>query len=291
MSGSVEVLRAGPLTTVQDHGRFGHRDIGVSPSGAADLRALARANALVGNDPAAACLEVTFGGLSIRAGAPTLCAITGAECPGGPVESVLELTTGDVLSLDGARRGIRTYVAFAGGIDVAPVLGSRSTDTLSGLGPAPLRAGDVLAIGTASPRRDAPALAEAPPLPAGGADLAIVHGPRSDWLDEHAWAALCESSWEVSSDSNRVAVRLGGAPLKVRAASLAPEPLVRGAVQVPPDGRPILFLADHPVTGGYPVVAVLTPLACDLLAQCRPGMVVRLVSADLDDDRAALATG
>jgi biotin-dependent carboxylase-like uncharacterized protein len=281
----LEVLRSGPLTTVQDLGRFGHRAIGVGPSGAADRGAGARANALAGNPPDAAVLEATFGGLSVRVTEAMRCAITGAVCPGAIMDTKFELAAGEILTLDGARAGVRTYIAFGGGVDVPPVLGSRSTDTLSGLGPEPLAAGGTPAP---SPR---PAPPSPPPLPDGAVDLPLTPGPRDDWLAEEIWAALAEMSWEVSPNSNRVAVRLRGAAMPIRVASLPPEPLVRGAVQVPPDGHPILFLADHPVTGGYPVMGVLTPAACDLLAQCRPGTGVRLLSAHLDDAGAARAAG
>jgi biotin-dependent carboxylase-like uncharacterized protein len=284
----IEVLRSGPLATVQDLGRFGHRAVGVSPSGAADLGAMARANALIGNPAGAAVIEATFGGISLRAIDAVTVAVTGAACPGATMDAAVELSAGDTLNLDGARAGIRTYIAVAGGIDVAPVLGSRSTDTLSGLGPPPLAQGQLLPIGTSGGAATQPA-ASPPALPSAGVDLALTPGPRADWLAGEAWTALGESSWEVSPDSNRVAVRLRGDALAVRDASLPPEPLVRGAVQVPPDGRPIVFLADHPVTGGYPVVAVLSPASCDLIAQCRPGASVRLLSAHLDDDRAARA--
>jgi biotin-dependent carboxylase-like uncharacterized protein len=288
MSRRVEVVRSGPLTTVQDLGRFGHRSIGVSPSGAADRGAMARANALTGNPADAAVLEATFGGLSLRALDPVTVAVTGAVCAGALMDVPVELAAGDTLTLDGARTGVRTYVAVSGGIDVAPVLGSRSTDTLSGLGPPPVAAGQVLAIGT--PAAGAPSTAEPPALPQVLVDLEHTPGPRADWLPGAGWGRLDEASWEVSPDSNRVAVRLRGAAAPVRDGSLPPEPLMRGAVQIPPDGRPIVFLADHPVTGGYPVVAVLTPTACDLIAQCRTGTSVRLVSAHLDHDGASHPT-
>lgn len=267
---------------------MGLRAIGVSPSGAADRGAMARANALVGNRAGTAVLEATFGGLVLRALGPAVVAITGARCGDAvPMDETVRLRRGDTIALDGARQGMRAYVAIAGGVDVPAVLGSLSRDTLSGIGPAPLVNGQGLRTGDAA--STAPeAAAAAPPLPGPSVDLAVTAGPRTGWVPP---AALEEAEgWEVSPDSNRVAVRLRGRHLPVRAGSIEPEPLVRGAVQVPPDGLPIVFLADHPVTGGYPVVAVLTAAACDLLAQCRPGTHVRLVrSADGDDPRAALA--
>jgi biotin-dependent carboxylase-like uncharacterized protein len=280
VSRHLEVLRSGPLSTVQDLGRFGHRSEGVSPSGAADLGASARANRLVGNMPGAAVLEVTFGHAVLRAADALTVAITGAVCPAVPMDAAVELAAGDTLELPAASTGLRIYIAVAGGIAVPAILGSRSTDTLSGLGPAPLRDGDILPVGDAAgdhggdhaglPLRSA-ATVSAQPIP-----LAVLRGPRDDWLPAAGWSALVEQAWRVSPDSNRVAVRLLGTALPVRTASLEPEPLVRGAIQLPPDGMPIAFLADHPVTGGYPVVGVLTAASSDAIAQCRPGAMVRL---------------
>jgi biotin-dependent carboxylase-like uncharacterized protein len=287
MSAGFEVLRSGPLTTVQDLGRGGYRWMGVSPSGAADRAAMGRANALVGNSPGAAVLEATFGGVSLRALEAATLAVTGAVCEGASMDVAFVLEAGDTLTLDAPRSGLRTYVAVAGGIDVEPVLGSRSTDTLSGLGPPYLVAGQVLAVGGAPTVPGATSAAAPPALPSLVVDLEFTPGPRADWLPAAAWRGLDDMSWEVSPESNRVAVRFHGAATSIRAGSIPPEPLMRGAVQIPPDGRPIVFLADHPVTGGYPVVAVLTPSSRDLIAQCRPGTSVRLVSAHVDDDSGA----
>jgi biotin-dependent carboxylase-like uncharacterized protein len=281
MTPRVEVVRSGPLTSVQDLGRFGHRRDGVSPSGAADLGAMARANLLVGNAPGEAVLEATFGHLALRAVDAVTIAVTGADCPGVRMNAVVRLAAGRTLDLGAASAGVRAYVAVAGGIAVPAVLGSRSTDTLSGLGPAPLRDGQVLDIGS-TPIRDGSKLHPATPPPdppAGGVALNLIRGPHDDWLPIPAWSTLAERRWEVSPESNRVAVRLRGPALAIRDAALPPEPLVRGAVQVPRDGMPIIFLADHPVTGGYPVVGVLTPGSCDALAQCRPGSTVSLRAA------------
>ncbi len=291
MSRHLEVLRSGPLTTVQDSGRPGHRAAGVSPSGAADRGGMARANALVGNPAGRAVLEATFGGLMVRALDGLVLSITGAICPGATMDTRLELAAGDTLTLDGARHGVRTYVAVGGGIDVPSVLGSRSTDTLSRLGPPPLVVGQRLPVGSLTDTGERPGIPGRAVLPEQAVTwLDLLRGPRDDWLSESAWERLAEVIWEVSPDSNRVAVRLSGPPLPVALRSLPPEPLVRGAVQVPPDGRPIVFLADHPVTGGYPVVGVLTATASDLIAQCRPGAGVSLreaASAHRDDGGAA----
>ena len=275
MTRHIEIVRAGPLTTVQDLGRFGHRSSGVSPSGAADLASMALANALAGNPASAAVLEATFGHLTLRARDALMLVVTGAGCPGVRMDTPLALAAGESVALGAAGTGVRAYVAVRGGIAVEPVLGSRSTDTLSGLGPAPLRDGDLVPIGDAEPVSDEPPPHHGPPGHWSG-ELTLVRGPRDERLPEHAWASIRDRAWTVSPQSNRVAVRLSGPALPISTDPLPPEPLVRGAVQVPPDGQPIIFLADHPVTGGYPVIGVLTPAACDAVAQCRPGTSVRL---------------
>jgi biotin-dependent carboxylase-like uncharacterized protein len=275
------VLASGLLTTVQDRGRPGWASIGVTRSGAADRQAAALANRLVGNDAAAAVLEVTVGGLQVQAGRTLLVAVSGAPAPvtvdgrGAPFDAPLTLRPGQVLGLGNPAVGLRSYLAVRGGIGVPPVLGSRSTDTLSGLGPAPLRPGDVLPVG---------ALAAAEPVvdvapvgaPSSRPVLRVLPGPRRDWMAPTAWTALTTEDWTVSPDSDRVGLRLAGPRLdRARTDELPSEGLVPGAVQVPPDGAPVLFLVDHPVTGGYPVLAVVTTDDLPAAAQLRPGDRVR----------------
>jgi biotin-dependent carboxylase-like uncharacterized protein len=275
------VLASGPLTTVQDRGRPGWASIGVTRSGAADRQAAALANRLVGNDAAAAVLEVTVGGLQVQAGRTLLVAVSGAPAPvtvdgrAAPFDAPLTLRPGQVLGLGNPAVGLRSYLAVRGGIGVPPVLGSRSTDTLSGLGPAPLRPGDVLPVG---------ALAAAEPVvdvapvgaPSSRPVLRVLPGPRRDWMAPTAWTALTTEDWTVSPDSDRVGLRLAGPRLdRARTDELPSEGLVPGAVQVPPDGAPVLFLVDHPVTGGYPVLAVVTTDDLPAAAQLRPGDRVR----------------
>ena len=172
-------------------------------------------------------------------------------------------------------RGLRTYLAVRGGVDVRSVLGSRATDTLSGIGPAPLRAGDRLRAGAATvgfpPVDFAPRLG-LPEQPV----LRVILGPHDDWFTPEALEALCSVPYEVTAQSNRVGARLSGSPL-VRSVEheLPPEGMVHGALQVPPSGQPVLFLADHPVTGGYPVIAVVCEEDLDLAGQLRPGDMVR----------------
>jgi biotin-dependent carboxylase-like uncharacterized protein len=279
------VLAAGPLTTVQDRGRPGWASIGVTRSGAADRAAADLANRLVGNDVSAAVLEVTAGGLRVRAERTLLVAVTGAPAPvtvdgrPAPFDAPLTLATGQVLAMALPPVGLRSYLAVRGGIDVPPVLGSRSTDTLSGLGPERLAPGDRLPVGTLAaeePIVDVAAVGVPSPRPV----LGVLPGPRRDWLTPGAWTALTREAWTVTADSNRVGVRLSGPALeRARTGELPSEGLVPGAVQVPPDGAPVLFLADHPVTGGYPVLAVVRTADLPAAAQLRPGDVVRFRSA------------
>jgi biotin-dependent carboxylase-like uncharacterized protein len=232
----------------------------------------------VGNPPEAACLEVLLGGLVTVTDEACWVAVTGAPCvvevDGRPREfsEPVRLPADGELRLGRPATGLRSYVAVAGGIDVEPVLGSRSTDTLGRLGPAPLVAGDRLAVGRpAGP----PVAANTPRTPVPG-PLRITAGPRADRVDGDALDLLCASSYAVSPSSDRVGMRLEGTPLPLVAAGELPsEGMVLGAVQVPPDGRPVVFLADHPTTGGYPVVAVVDEADVWQCAQLRPGEAVR----------------
>lgn len=278
----IEVIATGPLTTVQDAGRPGFAAVGVSTSGAADRTSAALANRLVGNGADAAVLEVTFGGLQLRARAALLVVLTGAPVPaavdghGVAMASPVYVPAGAVLALGRPTIGLRTYVGVRGGVTVAPVLGSRSTDVLTGVGPPVVQAGDVLPVGTST--LPVPGVDQAPvgdPSPT--ASLTIAPGPRLDWFAGDALAALAAGAYAVSSTSNRTALRLDG-PALARvdpARELPSEGLVPGAVQVPPDGRPVVFLRDHPVTGGYPVIAVVRRADLDAAAQLRPGDGVR----------------
>lgn len=262
----IEVLATGPLTTVQDHGRPGWAHLGVPPSGAADPRALALGNKLVGNDPGAAALEATLSGPRLRFRAAALVAVTGAETEAS--NRPLEVGAGEVLELGRFLNGVRAYISVRGGIDVEPVLGSRSTDLLSGLGPPRLQEGDLLAIGrepTTSPQDAEPP----PPLPLPLEPiLRLIPGPRDDWFAPDALAG----TWRVSPSSNRVGVRLEGPRIeRVRHEELLSEGVVTGALQVPPSGQPILLLNDHPTTGGYPVLGVVHADDLPLVGQLRPG--------------------
>jgi KipI family sensor histidine kinase inhibitor len=342
----IEVVRPGILATVQDLGRPGFGHLGVPRSGAADEASLRLANHLVGNPETAAALELTLGRATFRFPAGATVAVTGAPAPvtmtepdtapagatadpadgarvaaaGGvtrdaPHGAAFEIPPGGEVAVGAPRAGLRCYLAVRGGIDVPPVLGSRSADLRSGLGPAPLRRGDQLPVGpapepepgeavepaagaTADPGTDPgadpgtepaadpgtepaadpgadPARATATlRLPAAGeaAVLRVIAGPRDDWFAPEALDTLCAGTYTVTQDSDRTGLRLDGPVLpRARDGELPSEGLATGSLQIPPSGRPILMLADHPVTGGYPVIAVVTSADIPLAAQLRPG--------------------
>ncbi|OEU97110.1 allophanate hydrolase [Streptomyces oceani] len=287
--GALEVVRAGALSTVQDLGRPGHAHLGVPRSGALDQPAHGLANRLLGNPEGAATLETTLTGCAVRSHLPTVAVVTGAPCPvtldgrPAPWGEPLRLPAGSVLEAGAATYGLRTYVGFAGGVDTAPVLGSRATDLLSGLGPAPLRDGDRLSFGTRR-RRDPLATSPIPsPCPAPPRELVlpVVPGPRADWFTPAGWRTLRTGDYRVSPAGNRVGLRLEGPTLeRAYDGELPSEGMALGAVQVPPAGLPVVFLADHPVTGGYPVIGVVPEEALPAAAQAVPGTPVRFVPAD-----------
>lgn len=277
----IEILRPGLLTTVQDLGRPGHAALGVGASGAADRGSLRLANRLVANAESAAALELTYGSLTVRFHAPGTVALTGAPCPAvldrHPVgmNGPIHVRTGQTLEIGMPAAGLRTYLAVRGGIDVPPVLGSRATDTLSGVGPTRPATGTRLPVGRAVDGYPVVDLAPVRGFP-DETVLRIIPGPRDDWFSPAALTTLCSARYEVTADSNRVGARLDGPALERAIHREMPsEGMVAGALQVPPNGQPVLFLADHPVTGGYPVIAVVTDQDIDRAAQLRPGQSVR----------------
>ena len=318
----LEVKVPGLQTLFQDSGRVGLTHWGVSPSGPADREAAAEANRLVGNCAGATVLENLAGGLKVTALADVELALTGADTPAQIAEDAsrqapepgqgtaqatdtplvvrpyapFALKPGQTLSLGAPARGLRTYLAVRGGFAARTEAASASRDTLAGLGPKPLAAGDQLSL--ASPpvavvADPAPVL----PLPEPGKVLEVraLPGPRDDWFTPESLGRFAEVTWEVSQSSDRIGVRLlladipadGGAgaqPTDVQPTDvltravtreLPSEGMVAGAVQVPPSGEPVVFLADHPVTGGYPVIATVHPADLRLLAQAPPGTCLR----------------
>ncbi|MET8247912.1 biotin-dependent carboxyltransferase family protein [Streptomyces sp. NPDC005202] len=281
---ALAVVRAGALTTVQDEGRPGHAHLGVPRSGALDAPAAALVNRLVGNPPGAAVLETTFNGCALRPRSTVTVAVGGAPCPvsvdGRPVAwgAPVRVAAGALLDVGAAVSGVRSYVAVSGGIAVEPVLGSRSTDLLSGLGPAPLTDGTVLPLGQPVGLHGRVDVAPQPRPPA-ELVLRVTLGPRDDWFTPQAVRVFTSRTYRVSSASNRIGLRTEGPALeRALPGELPSEGMVLGAVQVPPDGRPVVFLADHPTTGGYPVIGVVRAADLPAAAQAVPGTPVRFVA-------------
>ena len=284
---SLAVLDTGPRSLLQDLGRPGRASIGVSISGAFDRTALALANRLVGNSEGLTCIETVLGGLRLRAGATLTLAVTGAA---GPIrvdrasrssvadrQAPLVLERGDEIAIGMPAHGLRTYISVRGGIQAPAVLGSSSYDELSGLGPPPLSPGDVLLVGSEpatpmnvdyAPWREASRVLHAIPGP-------HHHGSGVHLLGEDAFEILESASYAVESSSNRIGVRLTGPALPRVPGELPSAPMRPGAIQVPGNGLPVILGPDAPTTGGFPVLATLTPSALDAIAQARPGDLVR----------------
>jgi KipI family sensor histidine kinase inhibitor len=297
----LRILSPGLQSLIQDLGRPGLAGLGVSSAGALDRSSLRRANRIVGNQPSAAVVETVAGGLRVQAVGDQVLAVTGAPSaltvvtPSDgsdeaapeddrpePVRTVsmataFALLDGEILTIGAPERGFRSYLAIRGGAMADAVLGSRSTDTMSGIGPAPLAAGQLLAAGVATSSNVVGNPELQPEFPDTGVTvLDIVPGPRDDWFDAAALESLCSQDWAVTPRSNRVGMRLEGQPLRrSRDGELPSEGTMAGALQVPPEGQPVLFLADHPITGGYPVIGVVVDHQLDLAAQVPIGGSLR----------------
>jgi biotin-dependent carboxylase-like uncharacterized protein len=288
---ALKVKGTGLQTLFQDLGRHGQAGQGVSASGAMDQAALKAANRLAGNGSDAAALETIGGGLRLQSMGECVLAVTGADAPltvrtadgrqwEVPNHQAVALADGDTLAIGRPLAGARCYVAARGGFAVAPVLGSCATDTLAKVGPTPLAVGDVIDL------RQAPAgaIVGAPELPAENLPtleqevvLDVVLGPRTDWFTAESVARLAAQRWQVTPQSNRVGLRLAGeVPLaRAIAGELPSEGTALGALQVPPSGQPVLFLADHPLTGGYPVIGAVAPYHLDRAGQIPVGAWLR----------------
>ncbi len=280
--GALRVVEPGLLATVQDLGRPGAASLGVASSGALDRAALRAANRLVGNSEAAAGIEITMGGFHAVAERDGWFAVTGAWgrvlLDGHEVDpyEAHAWPAGAELEVDWFTHGARAYLAVRGGIEATRMLGSQSTDVLAGLGPPPLRAGDVLAAGTRAAPIPPQDIAPWGPPHDDEIEVALAPGPRADWFAASAHRDLFDEVWTVTNHADRVGVRLDGPALaRQRTGELPSEGMVPGALQVPPSGRPVILLADGPVTGGYPVIAVATDASLGLIAQARPGTRIR----------------
>jgi antagonist of KipI len=294
----IRVLAPGLLTTVQDLGRPGLGALGVPAGGAADAYALRLGNLLLGNEESAAAIEATLDGpellfeeeaLVVLAGAPFEAALDGRDV--APWH-VLGVRAGSRLAVGRAVSGARAYVCVRGGIELPPVLGSRSTDVATGFGGfrgRALAAGDGLATGSApaAPRGrrvDAAAAGWSGPRRL----LRVTPGPQESWFPPEALAAFLSRSFRVSASSSRAGVRLEGKALVAPARSLVTEGVAAGAVQVPAGGLPIVLLVEHPSTGGYPKIANVISSDLSALAQLRPADEVRFAKVSFDEARRLL---
>lgn len=277
----MQVVSAGALTLAQDLGRGHLLRQGISVSGAADRGAHALGQRLCANAPGAASLENTLGGLCLRALSACVVAVTGADVDlrvdgvGVGSNAAFVLPADAVLSLGQVRRGLRAYVSVRGGFNVTPILGSRSRDTLGGIGPLPFSAGDIVPIGNQNVGQ---AWFEVVPVPnfEENPTLFLRPGPHDDALDELGWHQLEHTQWTIDPASNRIGVRLNASPLPVGAGELPSFAVLPGCVQLPASGLPIILGPDAGVTGGYPVLGVIGQRDLDRLAQARPGDHLRL---------------
>jgi KipI family sensor histidine kinase inhibitor len=303
----LEVIASALPALVQDLGRPGHTAIGVTASGALDRESFKRANAVAGNPPDLAALEIAFGHFAFKCsddtviafgGAPAQITITRAsgEIVDAAMNEAISLKSGDRVKLGYPALGVRTYLAVRGGLAVSKTLGSASRDVLAGLGPEPIVKGAILAVGRESSTEVHRKIDEisVPVLPASGDEvvLDIFEGPRADWFTEDAFQRLCNQPWRVTPQSNRVGLRLQGEKTLTRRfeRELPSEGMVSGAIQVPHDGQLVLLLGDHPVTGGYPVIAVVAEHHLDLAGQIPPGATIRFRVLPRSEPR-ALSSG
>ena len=289
----IQVLDPGFFTTVQDLGRPGLGHLGVPMAGAADAFSLRVANRLVGNADGAAALEMTSRGATLSFDAPAHIALAGGELEAAldgqplPMHQTLLIPAGGLLRMGRILTGFRSYLAVAGGLQVPTVLGSASSDTLAGLGPAPLAADARLALGEPGP---APGFYMRSPRRFGAeAQLRILPGPQEDWFTPAARRQLLEGEYRVEPQSDRTGLRLAGGKLeRSRQDELQPVGMVAGAIQVPGSGQPIVLLANHGATGGYPLIANVISADLPLLAQLAPGARLHFSPVSRDEALAAL---
>jgi antagonist of KipI len=294
---TIRVLKPGPSTTVQDRGRFGYAHLGISPCGAADSVSLRIANLLVGNEAYAPALEMTLQGATLEFGQRAVIAVAGARCEVkvGPYriaqDTAFEVPAGGVLQCGTMSAGVRAYLAVRGGVEVPIVMGSASTDlrgAFGGYAGRRLQAGDVVRVGRASGdrlRRVRPgALSDAQP----GA-IRVTRGPQCDWFAEYEFHRFLAGPYVVSEQSDRAGLRLKGAPIVPREQKqLLTDGIPLGAVQVPPDGQPILLFVDQQTTGGYPKIASVIAADMHRVGQLRPRDEVRFAEVSVAEAVEAL---
>ena len=281
----ITILDAGPQTTVQDLGRIGQLRHGIPPSGPVDRFAFVIANRLVGNVDGAAALECTLIGPRFEVDAACAIAVTGADMPvtvngaEAPRWATIALDTGDVVKLGAARAGVRSYVAFSGGLDVPLVLGSRSTyvrGRMGGLEGRALRKGDALSSLPSRPVRPRRVEPGAVPDYRSAQPIRLVLGPQDDRFTDAGIRALLGSPYEVLPQSDRMGARLRGPRIEhARGHDIISDGIALGSVQVPGDGQPIVLLADRQSTGGYTKLATVCSSDIGRVGQARPGQSLR----------------
>lgn len=286
---SIRVIQPGILTTVQDAGRFGYMDSGIGPGGVMDAEAYAAGNLLTGNPPDAAVLEMTLAGITAQFTEDTVIALTGADMNASldgvriPAYQRISVRKGQTLSMGSAVRGLRAYLAVAGGIDTPPVMGSRSTNLkchFGGYEGRPLQAGDTIPVGR-------PADSEGVTIPCGeenrslrpdfpgNIQVRVVAGPQADAFTVGGWETFLTTRYVVTSESDRMGMRLAGPPIEsVNGVDIVSDGIVSGSVQVPKSGTPIILMTDHQTTGGYAKIATVCSFDLPKLAQLRPGQTV-----------------
>lgn len=285
-----EVLSAGLPALYQDLGRIGQSGLGVSEAGAVDAGSFKLANRIVGNRVNTPALELSPAIFSFRVQQPAVIALTGAPAPieirsssGATIRpmnnAAIALDLGDVVTIKPAAEGMRSYLSVRGGFDVVPVLSSVSRDTLAQIGPDPVRAGDQLCISghfIAGSVEHQSEIERALPKSGETVVIDVVLGPRTDWFTQQAIESFSTQEWLVTPQSSRVGIRLEGEALTREVTiELPSEATLHGAIQVPASGQPVLFLNDHPLTGGYPVIGNVAKYHLDLASQVPPGARIR----------------
>ena len=298
----IRIVKSGPMTLVQDRGRFGFQKLGVSVSGAVDIDSFDLGNLLVGNDRDTACLEVLLGGLEIEFSGDSVIAVTGAESDvtidGVPISlGVSYYVHSDArLELGRATVGLRTYIAVSGGIDIPQTLGSRSTHIASKIGGVDGRslvAGDELNLGEPGDLVASGLLleGETTSCPSGEISVRIMIGPQDDEFSDAGIESLLNSSYVVSDQSNRQGLRLEGPAIesKSRRYDIVSDAVVNGSIQVPGDGKPIILLADRQTTGGYAKIATIATVDLPRLGQATPGTNITFTAITVEESQELLA--
>ncbi len=297
---SVIIHSAGLLTTVQDAGRYGYQRYGMPVSGAMDIFSCKLANLLVGNDPGAACLEATIAGPGIGFTDETSVAVTGADMgphingKSIPLNTAVSVKQGDKLGFTGLKKGCRSYIAFAGGIDVPPVMGSRSTYLRAGIGGLEgraLRDGDELPLGEAKGKRRIMSIPENL-IPEYGHSqvIRVISGPEAHSFETEGLRSFLTAEYQVTAQSDRMGYRLSGEMIihKEGKAGIISAGISAGTVQVPGNGQPIVLMADRQTSGGYARIANVITVDLTLLAQMKPGDTLRFKETTLDHARQLL---